>query len=116
MVLSVPLSTHQLIKDVSLMDMNGDKRLIFGPFVLAQLLGRHVDQLIEKVQELLICRLHDLPSNHKGDSEEICMTMNNMFPLCSYFQNKSTFLSDLLRTSASSASLVQIIWIPNRPT
>lgn len=46
---SIYSSTHQLIEDVSLVDMDGDERLVLGPLILAQLPGRHVDQLIEEV-------------------------------------------------------------------
>lgn len=57
---SIPPSTHQLVKDVSLVDVDGDERLVLGPLVSAQLPGRHIDQLVEEVQELLIGCLHDL--------------------------------------------------------
>jgi len=57
---SVPVSTHQVIEDVALVDMNGDERLVLGPLVPAQVPGCHVDQLIEEVQKLLIGCLHDL--------------------------------------------------------
>lgn len=57
---------HQIIENVSLVDMDGDQRLIFGPLVPAQLSSRHVDELIEEVQELLIGRLHDLTTNKMG--------------------------------------------------
>lgn len=57
---------HQIIENVSLVDVDGDQRLIFGPFVPAQLSSGHVDELIEEVQELLIGRLHDLATNKMG--------------------------------------------------
>lgn len=71
------LSPHQLVEDVSLVDVDGDERLILGPLVSAQISGRHVDQLVEEVKELLIGRLHDLSANQIGDSEieGICMIM-----------------------------------------
>lgn len=34
---------HQIIENVSLVDVDGDQRLIFGPLVPAQLSSRHVD-------------------------------------------------------------------------
>lgn len=46
--------THQLVKDVSLVHVDGDERLILGPLVSAQISGRHVDQLVQEVEELLI--------------------------------------------------------------
>lgn len=70
-LLGVDGSTHQLVEDVSLMDVNGDERLVLGPLVPAQVPGRHVDQLIEKIQELLVGCLHDLPADHKQDNKEI---------------------------------------------
>lgn len=51
---------HQLVEDVSLVHVDGDERLILGPLVSAQISGRHVDQLVQEVEELLIGRVHDL--------------------------------------------------------
>lgn len=92
------LSAHQLVEDVPLVDVDGDERLILGPLISAQIPGRHINQLIEEVEELLIGRLHDLSTNQIGDSEGegVGMIIKDTFPLCSRFQNKSTFLSDLL--------------------
>lgn len=63
------LSTHQLVEDVSLVDMDGDERLVLGPLISAQLSGCHVNQLVEQIQELLIGRLHDLSANQMRNSE-----------------------------------------------
>ena len=55
--LAVP--TYQVVKDVSLMHMNGDQRLEFSPLHLGQLLGGDVDQGVEQVEELLVGGRHD---------------------------------------------------------
>lgn len=63
------MSTYQVTEDVLLVDVDGDERLVLGSLVLAQLFGRHVNELVEEVQELLVGRLHDLVGRSNGDSE-----------------------------------------------
>ena len=58
-------STHQLIEDVLLVNVDGDECLVLGPLVSTQVPGRHVDQLVQKVQKLLIGGLHYLSANEK---------------------------------------------------
>ena len=60
-VVPLALSTYQLVKNVPLMDMNGDKGLKLSTFHFGQFLCRNFDQLIQHVHEKLISFFHDLP-------------------------------------------------------
>lgn len=51
-------TSYQVIKDVSLMDMDGHKGLKFRPLHLRQLLSRNIDQGVQQVQKLLIGGRH----------------------------------------------------------
>ena len=42
------------------MHVDGDEGLVLCPFNLLQVSGRHVDEDVEKVEELLVCVLHHL--------------------------------------------------------
>ena len=60
-VVPLALSTYQLVKNVPLMDMNGDKGLKLSTFHFGQFLCRNFDQLIQHAHEKLISFFHDLP-------------------------------------------------------
>ena len=60
-VVPLALSTYQLVKNVPLMDVNGDKGLKLSTFHFGQFLCRNFDQLIQHAHEKLISFFHDLP-------------------------------------------------------
>lgn len=52
--------THQIVKNVSLMDMDGDESLKLHTLNLGQVLQGLVDQTIQHLQESLVSGGHDL--------------------------------------------------------
>lgn len=60
LILSIVHLTYQIIKDVPLMDMNGDKGFKLDTFHLSQFLCSHLNQLVQHGQEKLVSLIHDL--------------------------------------------------------
>ena len=54
-------STHQIIKDISLMDVNGNKGFKLGPLNLGQVARSLINQQVQQFQESLISLRHHLP-------------------------------------------------------
>lgn len=52
-------ATNQTIKNVPLMDMDGDQRFVFGPLYRFQVTRRLINEKIEKIQETIIHLGHD---------------------------------------------------------
>ena len=52
--------TYQVIEDVSLMYVYCDECLVLGSFHLGELSGRHLNQSVQDVEELLVGVGHDL--------------------------------------------------------
>lgn len=87
--------THQIIKDVFLVDVDGDQSLILGAFVPGQVSGRHINQLIQDVHELLVGSLHDLGSSSKKGREHI-MNLFRKITLKPYNQASEGQMAQLL--------------------
>ncbi len=60
---------HQVIKNVLLVNMYCDERLIFGSLNLGQIVSSHINQFIQKIQEVLVSSLHYLYKKDKIDTE-----------------------------------------------
>ena len=58
-------STHHVIENISLMDVNCNQGFELGSFVLGKLRCCHTDELVEHVQELLIHCRHGLYEKNK---------------------------------------------------
>lgn len=52
--------TYQVIKDIPLMDVDGDKSLKLGSFILGEFLSGHINQHVQHVNEVLVGGCHDL--------------------------------------------------------
>lgn len=52
--------TYQVIKDISLMDVNGDEGLKLCPLIFGEILSGHIDQQVQDIQEVLVGIGHDL--------------------------------------------------------
>lgn len=53
--------THQVIKYVSLVNMDGDEGLILGPLHSLQISCGHVNECVEQIKEELVGFGHDAP-------------------------------------------------------
>lgn len=62
----IAITTCQIIKNISLMNMDCDEGLVLHAFGLRQILCRDADELIEHVQKALISGLHNL-STQRSD-------------------------------------------------
>ena len=52
--------SYQVIKDISLVNVDGDECLKLGSLVLSELLGSDVNQGVQHLHEVLVSRCHDL--------------------------------------------------------
>lgn len=59
-ILKSPKINHQVIKNVLLVNMYCDERLIFGSLHLGQIVSSHINQFVQKIQEFLVSSLHYL--------------------------------------------------------
>ena len=51
--------TYQIVKDVSLVKVNGDKCFILDSVYLVQFLRRHFNERVQNVKKVLISSTHD---------------------------------------------------------
>jgi len=59
-LISLKRHTYQIVKDVLLVDVYGDKRFVLRSLDARQFLRRDFNQLIENIEEHVACHRHDL--------------------------------------------------------
>ena len=55
--------THQIIENISLMDVDGNESFIFCSLVLCQFCCCHADKFVQNVEKPLVSRRHYLKSH-----------------------------------------------------
>ena len=95
---------HQVMKDISLMEMNGDERLELSSFNLGQVLRCHVNECIQHVQKDLIGGTHDLLVS-------ACVGQCNLCISCPYKLNaKNSNLQHRYTNEIRDILQLQILW------